>query len=435
LSGASLRKRLWLGAAGVVLFIATVFGAHAVMTGDTTASHVAGLDFLSFYTAGSAVREGRTADLYNLNATRRFQAKLGDEDRIPIGDRYAPWWNPPFYALPFALLASMSFHAALWAWLIANMICAGVACWILCRIMPEGTDWRSWGLVPVLMAISMPFVENMTHGQNSCTSLLILTVTTWYWRAGRAVVAGMTGGLLFYKPQLAVVVAGMMILDLGWRAALGTGVTGVILLVLNLLALPGTLGDFLRQVPANLHFVQEQSAYPWARHVTFKGFWRVLLQGEGVGPTWHLANLLSGLGMAVVGTILIRAAIRRSDAQSRFWRRDRLIAATIAATPLLMPFYFDYDLLLLAVPATLLSCEIARTDAVTSADRWLIGLLGLLYAWLMINPDIAEKTQVNLAVPLLAAVVLLFIRRVHAQTTELAASIEPRPILSPSIST
>jgi len=160
----------------------------------------------------------------------------------------------------------------------------------------------------------------------------------------------MVAGLLFYKPQLAVVVVGMMVLDLGWRAAAGVVVTGAGLLVVSLVVLPGAMGDFLSVVPDNLHFVQEQSVYPWARHVTFKGFWRVLLQGEAVGPTRMGVNVLSVLGMGMVGTTLLKAVLTRRGIGLSALRRGRGIAATIAATPLLMPFYFDYDLLLLADP-------------------------------------------------------------------------------------
>ena len=38
--------------------------------------------------------------------------------------------------------------------------------------------------------------------------------------------------------------------------------------------------------------------------------------------------------------------------------RDRGIAAAIVCTPLLTPFYFDYDLLLLSVPAVLFAAEV-----------------------------------------------------------------------------
>jgi hypothetical protein len=39
---------------------------------------------------------------------------------------------------------------------------------------------------------------------------------------------------------------------------------------------------------------------------------------------------------------------------------DRFIAAALVCSPLLMPFYFDYDLLLLAVPAALVAADLIR---------------------------------------------------------------------------
>ncbi len=403
------------------------------MPGRGEATRVVGLDFVSFYTAGSAVREGRAGDLYKLDAVRRFQAVLEEREGIAIGKHYAPWWNPPFYALLFVPLAGMSFHLALWVWLIGNVVCGGIACWLLCRMLPEGAGWKLRGLVPVLMALSMPFMQNMTHGQNSCTSLLILTGVVWFWRAGRAWPAGMVAGLLFYKPQLAVVVVGMMVLDLGWRAAAGVVVTGAGLLVVSLVVLPGAMGDFLSVVPDNLHFVQEQSVYPWARHVTFKGFWRVLLQGEAVGPTRMGVNVLSVLGMGMVGTTLLKAVLTRRGIGLSALRRDRVIAATIAATPLLMPFYFDYDLLLLAIPAVLLAREIIVEPQINMADRILIALFATLYGWLLINPDVAEQTRVNLAVVLLAGVAGLLIRRVNGQAAASCVSVVRPPVLSSPI--
>jgi hypothetical protein len=81
-----------------------------------------------------------------------------------------------------------------------------------------------------------------------------------------------------------------------------------------------------------------------------------------------------------------------------------------------MPFYFDYDLLLLAVPAVLLAAEMLQrknvaTGPLPAADRWLLLAWPALYAWLMVNADVAEKTRVNLAVPLLVAVAALSIAR------------------------
>ena len=409
---------MWLGAGAVALFVVTVYATYAVMPARPgQPAHVPGLDFVSFYTAGTAVREGRSGDLYDLDATRMFQASLERRDGLAIGKRYAPWWNPPFYALVFVPLSAMSFYQALSVWLAINIACTGIAVWMLCRMLPSGTDWRTWGLIPVLVVLSVPFMETITHGQNAGMSLLLVTVTVYFWRKGRALPAGVVCGLLFYKPQLALVLAGVMVVDLGIGAGVGVAITGAALLTINLVLLPGTLGAFLHQVPANLHFVQEQSLYPWARHVTPKALFRVLIQGQGVGETWRMVTALSYVTTLLFTGLLARAAIR---VRGQRYLRDRLIAATILATPVVMPFYFDYDLLLLAVPAVLVALDAARGSlnspspyplpegeremrrspgplASPEARGGNAAMFCLLYISLLFNADLAEGLRINFA--------------------------------------
>jgi len=257
------------------------------------------------------------------------------------------------------------------------------------------------------------------------------------WRSKRAMLAGMVAGLMFYKPQLGAVLAGVLVLDLGLPALGGICITGVILLAASL-ALPGSINGFFHQMPANLHFVQDQARYLWERHVTFRAFWRLLIQGSDAGNPKLVVRFLSTACSAVVGAALLWAVVR-SKSRAGFnppldfnngglkpalqWiRRDRIIAATIAATPLLMPFYFDYDQLLLAIPAVLLAGEIiSRGNApLQSAERWLLRIWPVHYVWLMLNPDIALLIRMNLTVPLLAIIAGLLIARAM-QSRELAA--------------
>ena len=139
---------------------------------------------------------------------------------------------------------------------------------------------------------------------------------------------------------------------------------------------------------------------------------------------------LTALGMAAVGVGLFRASplwrwfnpFAPRPAGPRGLRHDRLIAAAVAATPLLMPFYFDYDLLLLAVPAVLFAADLMRRDPAAPlprADRWLLAAWPALYGWMLLNADVAEATRVNLAVPLLATVATLLVAR--AQPSRAAA--------------
>lgn len=419
---ASSGKRLWLAAVGIAVFIATVWTAHAIAARNDTREPGFGLDFIAFYTAGTFVREGRLGDLYNLDAVHQFQRELAADNRFDIGHAYGPWWNPPFYALVFASLSRLPYPTAAGIWIAFNLLCFALACVLLCRMLPAGTDWHSRALVPVLIVLSAPFILAISHAQNTCTSLLLLTIAVTLWRSRRALLAGLVGGLMFYKPQVAAVLATVLVLDLGWRALAGYAITGAALLLTNLVALPGTLRDYLHRLPSNVHDFQTGTLYPWEQHVTIKAFWRLLLQGHSLGETTWLVTVLTGLCAAAAGLFLLRACLRTRQTASGA-DRDRLIAATLVAAPLLMPFYFDYDLLLLAVPAVLFAGECMKHEpgrALRPLERWTVIAWSAVYVWQMVNTDAGAKFHVNLAVLLLATLASLLIS--HVGRTQRAAT-------------
>ena len=106
-------------------------------------------------------------------------------------------------------------------------------------------------------------------------------------------------GLLFYKPQLGAVVAVVLCISQGWRAAVGVLVTGGILLFITVHTMPGTLHQFLFDMPKNLaHMQQSHDDYIWERHVTFRTFWRILVQGWHSGP--DKIGVLIGWGICEV---------------------------------------------------------------------------------------------------------------------------------------
>lgn len=406
---ASPGKRLWLAAAGIAIFIATVWTAHALASRRETREPGFGLDFIAFYTAGTFVHEGRLGDLYNLEAVHQFQRELASANHFDIGRAYGPWWNPPFYALVFSPLSRLPYPAAAGIWIGFNLACFAVACVLLCRMLPAESDWRCRALVPVLIILSAPFILAVSHAQNTCTSLLLLTATVTLCRSRRAFLAGLIGGLMFYKPQVAAVLAAVLVIDLGWRALVGYAVSGSALLLTNLIALPGTLGVYLHRLPKNVHDFQTGTAYPWEQHVTLKAFWRLLIQGHSLGDATVLVTALTCVSMLAVGALLLLACLRTRQTASG-WNRDRLVAATIVAAPLLMPFYFDYDLLLLAVPAVLFASECmkrARGQLLERNQRWVIVAWSALYVWQMVNTDAGARFHVNLAVPLLAMLAML----------------------------
>ena len=250
--------------------------------------------------------------------------------------------------------------------------------------------------------------------------------------------AGVTVGLLFFKPQLALVVAIVLVATSGWRALAGIVTTTVVLLAVTLLTLPSTLSDYLVKLPPILHTLQFDPAYNWGRQDTFQSFWRILCEGQVGGPTQLLPKILAWIGVATVATLLaikVRSVIRASEIPGRDARLRRLIAATILSMPLLMPYYMDYDLLLLAVPAVLFACDwLDRpTPSVTRLDRWQMALWICLFFETQINPGLASQTRFNLAVPLLAALCGVSLIRCRAGSTAKTAPFLGEPISSSTV--
>lgn len=423
----SLRRRFWLGTGVIAIFIGILTSMMALAPARGRVP--LGLDFMVFYSAGTLVNQHEARQMYDLPKIHALQTAIAAKEGIDFGDAQGPWWNPPFYAWVFVPLTHLPFAKALTAWVALNVICALTAVVMLCRMLARAGEAdelaiqrkRSWrdefatsGLVPALLFLSMPFIYSLTHGQNCCMSLLLMTITVALWRNRSAVWAGAIAGLLLYKPQLSLFLSGVLVLDLGWRALMGLGLTSAVLLAATL-ALPGAFGEFVHQLPVNLHIVQEQLPYIWDRHVTFLAFWRVLLQGTSTGVTLPIVKALSYLCMAGVGIGFLLAVRRNRGAELRNgrWSRDRLIAATIAAAPLLTPFYFDYDQALLVIPAVLLAIEVrSRGSAKFSrVDRWLVRVWVVQYVWLLLNSEIAIQTHVNGSVILWTIVTMLLVGR------------------------
>jgi len=435
------RKMLWLSGGGLLLFMLTLCAGNLFLPRHRALTlPMLGHDFLAFYTAGRFVHEDRPAQMYDLDAVRQLQKRVIEEAGLETGGGFGPFWNPPFYALALAPLGRLPFAQALRLWWAAGLVALLLASVLLCRMFPAGAGWRTRGLVPLLLVLSMPAQQAFTHGQNTFFSLLILVVAVVLWRtaaAGRmrtfasrmaAVGAGMAAGLLAYKPQVGAVVWVAMILCLGWRALLGLAITGALLLGATELFTPGMTAVWLKRLPENLAFMQQQRPYYWERHVTLKAFWRLLIQQHQTGADLPLVRLLWGLSVLGIASALLSTAVRAVRQQRAVWaaevcvppgrssaawvEHDRLISAAVVASPLLVPFYFDYDLLLAAVAPVLLAVERTCTPADQQPprhQRWLPRMWVVFYAWLLVGPGLVAHLGVNVTTGLLGCLAVMHI--------------------------
>jgi hypothetical protein len=313
--------------------------------------------------------------------------------------------------------------------LLSRMLCPGaLRDWFGAR-HTVWSDWKTFSLVPLLILVSMPFIQAISHGQNTFLSLLLLTVTVALWRSGRTLSAGVVCGLLFYKPQLALILAAVLVAMEGRRALMGLAITGCALALITLVGMPGALSAYESRLGENIRIFQTEQPYLWERHATFLSFLRLVTQGFETGSMWtitrglHFATV-AGFAFALA-TVVWRSRNHAPDnvfsGETRARSRDRIIAATIVSTPLLMPFYFDYDLLLLAVPAVLLAHEClqkpsiseltSQDDPSVGRDRWLVRAWAALFVWSLVNPGMGRVLEINLNIVFLAAIAVLHIAR------------------------
>jgi hypothetical protein len=243
-------------------------------------------------------------------------------------------------------------------------------------------------------------------------SLVLLTLAVAAWRADRAVLAGVACALLAYKPHLAALVAVGCWATMGRRVLLGLAIGGATLGLATLIFLPGAIEAFVAKMPGNTHAIFFEREFKWQRHATIVGFLRHLLHGNGAGDTqpWVLAitAVLVGAVAVVVFRVgwRLRPLVRAGDEVAR----DRLIACLILATPLLAPYFVDYELSPLCVAAVLFGRDVlARGDADATRGLRVAGMVA--YAWVMMNALVAELAGINLTTPLLAIVFALHARR------------------------
>jgi hypothetical protein len=412
-----LRKRLWQAGVALALIMLVIAG-HEVQARRGEASHQLSLgeDFLPVYAAGKLMRDGRGRELYAIAPLAAIERQIvRDADLAPL-PLYGPFLNPPFFAVLYVPFSTLEYRHALGVWILLNCLLLTGSLLLLCRLLPAGTDWQTWALAPLLGVLSMPLWMAAIYQQNTFLSLFLLCVVVHLWRSDRGrwtpFAAGLVCGFLFYKPQLAVVVAVALVVTRGRGALLGLVTTGSILALLTMWRMPGTLTMYVRAMPAAVHSMQTVLRYNWGLQATPQSFWRLLIQGRAVGATGLAARLLSGLTTATFGSFLAMALYRFTRTGKPQHHLDRIIAATIAVAPLLMPYYMTYDLLLLAIPAVLLACDrLKSAEPLSIIDRLLPIAWAMLYVELYMNPGLANRTRVNIAVPLLGCVAGLTIAR------------------------
>lgn len=303
-----------------------------------------GDDFVTFWSASHLALNGTPELAYDVDVMRELERSVTG----PL-TKFTPWHYPPTFMLAVLPVALLPFSVALFVWLLVPLV--GLA-WLMRRLLQ--TQVYSWALPIFPYAV----ICEVSAQNGFVTAILIGAALLQLDR--RPIVAGVFCGLLTWKPHLAALVFIALIAGRHWRALGSAAATAVVLAAASVVVLG--LAPWSAFVN-NLSYVTsllDTGALPWERM-----------------PSVYVSARLVGLDVATARTVQGAAALISIAIVCLIWHRGAPLrwrgAAIAAALPLMTPYVFDYDLVLLAFAMAWL------VDACLK-DGWRMGDTALLIA-------------------------------------------------------
>lgn len=294
-----------------------------------------GIDFADYYTAGHMAISGELDNVYSVPAHRASMEQLLGVV-VPFT---LPWRYPPVFLLAIIPFSLLPFKISMVLWLGVTLALAAVAIY---RMLPE-KRWLG------ALALGFPGVfMNFRWGQNGFLSAAILAAGVGALETN-PVFGGAMLGLLVYKPQFAVFPFLILLLTKRWKALLA-GIGSALAISLVSLALFGAEQwvEFFRSLfVSSSNLMADESAIIAAIQVSVYNAMLVLTESP-------LVSILSQ-GLCSIGTIVAVSWIFRKS--SRFTLKG---AALVLGIPLAIPYFMQYDLMILAVPLVLLAYEYSQ---------------------------------------------------------------------------
>lgn len=313
--------------------------------GLDVSGYLIGRDFLPMWAAPRLAWARGPALLTDMPA---FAAAL--RDLVGLPQIFGVWSYPPTALLLFAPASLPSYWTALALWTVAGWLAYLGSAMALRRGRPRGTEL-------LLLALSPAAWLNMGTGQNGAFTAALLA-GGFAVLDRRPLLAGALFGLMTFKPHIGIALAVALVALGAWRAIAAACLTAMAL------ALCATL-----MVGTEAWVRYETVSVPYSAWVLAQshGGQKLLLvsltsaltqAGVAMGP----ALAMQAATAAVILVVLWLAVRRTPDALGR-------LALVAAATPLVSPYIWTYDLVGLGAALAL-----RFTAAPSGGQRWLCAI-------------------------------------------------------------
>jgi arabinofuranan 3-O-arabinosyltransferase len=283
-------------------------------------------DFVSVPAAGRLSLDGAPAAAYDWTTHKQAEVRVIGHDFAG----YYGWHYPPTFLFVAAALATLPFVVAMVVSLAATLAAYVAA---LSGIL---------GRTGIFVALGFPAaLWNVTAGQNGFLTAALIGGTLGLMQR-RPALAGICLGLLTYKPQFGLLFPLVLIADRRWltiavAAAVAIGLAALSLLVFG----SASWQAFMHWLPITGQIVLGEGHADWSRLQSLFGLVRT--HGGSERLAWSIQAIAS-VALAIATTALWRS-------RAPF---DLKAAALAAATLVVTPYVYMYDLVVLAVAVAFL---------------------------------------------------------------------------------
>jgi hypothetical protein len=256
-------------------------------------------DFPAFYGAGRIAADGDWDQLYSPARQAQEQADL-------FPPEYAGWavWRfayPPQVAAAYRPLAALPYQ---WSYLIhtAVMFLALLGAVFLLRPM-IGWIHGHESLVVLIALLFWPMFRAVTGGSNPALTVFVVVAV---WRLifeDRTIAAGLVLSLLWFKPQIAIPLAGLFLLARYWRVVVGFVAGSIPFFLLGIFLLgPSWIEQW---VDAAVTFGRDDAEVNGHFAISFLGVLQKAFGVDSVGAS-AIGFALAGLTAAVLASLWYR---------------------------------------------------------------------------------------------------------------------------------
>lgn len=354
-----------LGMIGVALAIGWCAGFvvhHVSARGLVDQNNIVlGRDFMAFYVGGSIVVQGDGSRLYEPELQQATQNTVVAPEKL---EGLSYFINPASVAVAYSLLARLPYLSAFYLHTALMMACFFAGMHLLRPHLATGS--LHWLTIALVAACWMPMMHTITGGQNAALSFLLLAAAYVATVDQKQWLAGLSLGLLLFKPHYAVPVLGLLLLRGQWRTLCIAGVVGVGHYIVGALfcgwdwpvLMADQLGSYYRQAEDATNSATHMSLLEVLDYSVIQP----LGGGESVAGLIHLCGY-AVLGLVVVYLIWVwRHADPGRPDFGLYW------ALVTAATLVLSPHAQYYDGALLILPVVLILSHICRANLAVSAN-------------------------------------------------------------------